>query len=98
YCENPIGVVRLDPALQKARRHRQMGAGVHDGFELQASEPARENVLAEFGAQPSLHAAPDLGRRLTIGHLTLVGGDGTGAIVLAAAMHECPLHEIPPPL
>ena len=46
-----VAVVRIDPRLEEARRHRQIH-GAHVGLlEGHPPEPAREDVLTELGAQ-----------------------------------------------
>ena len=59
--QHALAIVRLDPAVQKPRRHRQAHRSLVDAFELHAPEPAREDVLAEFGAQTVFDraSAPD---------------------------------------
>ncbi len=75
----PFGVMRLEPALQEAGGHRQISHAVDDAAELDAREPAREHVLAEFGAQAPPHPVPGLGRtrrrcpRLVRHHTRLLG-------------------------
>jgi hypothetical protein len=58
--QQTLAVVRLDPALQEARRHRQMGGGFVNPVELHAREPALENLLADLRAQPALYTLPAL--------------------------------------
>ena len=53
-------VVRLDPAFEKAGRHREMRRAFMDSFEFHAGEPALENLFADFGAKPVLYALPTL--------------------------------------
>ena len=58
--QHAIGVVRLDPALEEARRHRQMRRVDLDPLQVHAGKPALENVLADFGAKLLLHSQPAL--------------------------------------
>ena len=49
-----LGIVRLDPALEEAGRHRQMGGlGVHP-LQVHTGEPTLEDILADFGVDFSL--------------------------------------------
>src|SRR5512144_3450837 len=41
----------LDPALEKAGRHRQLHRVAFAAVELHAREPARVNVVTDFGAK-----------------------------------------------
>ena len=54
--QHALGVMRLDPALQKPRRHRQVHAFLLHAFQVHAREPARIDVFADARAQPALHA------------------------------------------
>ena len=58
--QHALEVVRLDPALEEARRHRQPHHVVIDRFQVHAREPAREDVVADFGAEPLLNPRPAL--------------------------------------
>jgi hypothetical protein len=58
--QHAIGVVRLDPALEEARRHREVRRVDLDPFEIHAGKPALENILADFGAKLFLHSQPAL--------------------------------------
>ncbi len=55
-------VMRVDPALEEARRHGEARLAAGDGLELDPSEPAVENVVAELGAQPLAATPPGLRR------------------------------------
>jgi hypothetical protein len=56
--QQPLGVVRRDPRFQEAGRYGEIDR-VGIGFlEVDAREPAREYVLAEFGAQALLDPQP----------------------------------------
>jgi hypothetical protein len=61
--QHAVDVVRLDPALQEASRHRQQGGAVDDRLEFEAAEPAREHVLAEFCPEAAFDARPHIDRR-----------------------------------
>ena len=50
--------MRLDPALQEARRHREPHAFVLHAFQIHAGEPAGEDVLADARAQTAFDARP----------------------------------------
>lgn len=56
--QDAVEVMRLDPALEEAGRDGQPGRSAGDGLQLEAGEPAREHILAEFGPQPTLHPGP----------------------------------------
>ena len=58
--QHPLGIVRLDPALEKTCRDRQFDRIPVAAIELHACEPARIDILADFGAKPLLHARPTL--------------------------------------
>ena len=58
--ENAVAVMGLDPALEEARRHRELRAALLDRVELQPPEPRSEDILAEFGAQAPAAAPPAL--------------------------------------
>jgi len=49
--ENPLLVMRLDPAFEEPGRNGKKRAARLDGLEPQAAEPAREDVFAQFRAQ-----------------------------------------------
>jgi hypothetical protein len=49
--EHALGIMRLNPALQEARRHRQAYRGFLDRFQVHARKPARIDVVADLGAQ-----------------------------------------------
>ncbi len=53
-----VHVMRLDPALQKPGWHGEVRDAVGDGDEFKPPEPAREDVLAELGAQPPADPRP----------------------------------------
>jgi hypothetical protein len=50
--------MRLDPALEKPRRNRQMNAFRLHAFEIHPREPARIDVFSDACTQPTLHAWP----------------------------------------
>ena len=56
--EHALGIMRLDPALQKTRRHRQMHALVLHGFEVHARKPAGVDVFPHARPQTTLDARP----------------------------------------
>ncbi len=56
--EQLVGVVRLHPALEEAGRHREPHGVALDGVVTHGGEPALEDLLADRGAQPLLHAQP----------------------------------------
>lgn len=61
----PLGIMGFEPALQEAGRDGEVGHGVDDARKLEAGEPAREDILAELGAQTPPHALPGvLDRRI----------------------------------
>ncbi|MGY4300822.1 hypothetical protein ACVWXN_008917 [Bradyrhizobium sp. i1.4.4] len=51
-----LGIMRLNPALQEARRHREPHALLLHAFQIHTGEPARIDVFAYVRAQPALHA------------------------------------------
>jgi len=56
--QHALGVMGLDPALQKARWHRQMHAFILHGLEIHAREPAGIDVFPDARPQPALHPRP----------------------------------------
>jgi hypothetical protein len=54
--ENPLGVMRLDPALEKPRRNREVDAFLLHAFQIHACKPACVDVFSHARAQPTLHA------------------------------------------
>jgi hypothetical protein len=56
--QNPFGIVRLDPTLEEAGRHRQAHGSLLDRFQVHARKPARIDVVADLGAQTPLHPCP----------------------------------------
>jgi hypothetical protein len=56
--QHPLGIVGLDPALEKARRHRQLDGLAVAAVEFQAREPTRIDIVAHLGAKPILHPRP----------------------------------------
>jgi hypothetical protein len=50
----------LDPALEEARRDRQMCATVDDGLKFEPAEPTREYVFSKFSPKASFDARPRL--------------------------------------
>ena len=57
-----IHIVRLDPALQEARGHRQMRDALDHLRQFEAAEPAGEHVFPELGPQATADALPGLRR------------------------------------
>src|ERR1700733_7436835 len=56
--EQPLDVVRLDPALQKSGRHRNTrGIGLYT-FEFHACEPTAVDRFANLGAQAPFDSDP----------------------------------------
>ena len=96
--QHAIRVMRLDPALQEPGRHREASAAVDHRLQFEPAEPACEHVLAKFDPQAPLDARPGLESRLHVQRVraALVGG-GMDAVLLAAAIHECPLCAVLPP-
>ena len=74
--QQAVGVMRLDPALEEPRRHRQVYHVRLEPFQIHARKPALKNVLADFGAKPFLDSLPPLlirARSLNfLWHLTVV--------------------------
>ena len=64
--KNPVDVVRLNPALEEARGHREPRRDVFDAFQFHAGEPALEHVLTDFSAETLLHSPPAL--LIRVGH------------------------------
>src|SRR5579872_5609100 len=58
--KNPLGVMRLDPALEKARRDRKVDAFVLNALQIHAGKPTRVHVLADARPQPAFHARPTI--------------------------------------
>src|SRR5581483_6755451 len=58
--EHAFGIMRLDPALQEARRHRKPHAFVLYAFQIHAREPACVDVLAYTRAQTAFDARPTI--------------------------------------
>ena len=56
-------VVSVDPAFQEPGRHRQTGLSAGDLLELNATKPAVEDVLPQFGAKPLAATSPGVGER-----------------------------------
>src|SRR4029077_1585949 len=56
--QHPLGVVGLDPALEKARGHRQLDGIPFAAVEFHAREPTRIDVVAHFGPKAVLHTRP----------------------------------------
>ena len=54
--QNALGIMRLDPALEKARRNRKADAFLLDAFQIHARKPAGVDVFADARAQPTFHA------------------------------------------
>src|SRR6476469_7574952 len=64
--------MRLNPALQKPRRHRELdGLAIH-AIEIHARKPTRINVLADFGLETFLYPYPAL--LVRGGHLVFSSG------------------------
>jgi hypothetical protein len=70
--EQPIDVMRQDPALEKARRHGQPHRIAVDAGEIHAGEPTQENVFSNGGAQ----LLPDPRPAFLIGAVFFDGHDG----------------------
>jgi len=75
----------VDPALEELRRYGQTRLAIDDLVEFEPAEPARIDVLAEFGAQarratlPSVEPVREFVSRLQHGAiLDLYRGDGLG--------------------
>jgi len=56
--QNPVGIVRLNPALEELGRDRHVNAVVMDALKVHAGKPAGVEILADIGPQPSLKARP----------------------------------------
>ena len=56
--QQAVGIMGLQPVAQEFRWHGNLDQPAVAGIELHAAEPAREDVFAEFGAQPRLDPAP----------------------------------------
>src|SRR6202040_4257499 len=56
--KNPVHVVRLNPALQKFCRYREVDVLVRKRIEFEAPEPGRENFFPEFRAEPAADSDP----------------------------------------
>ena len=54
--ENALGIMRLDPALEKPRGNRKVDALRLDAFQVHSREPTRIDVFSYTRAQPALHA------------------------------------------
>src|SRR3974377_1039784 len=52
--------MRLNPALEETRRHRQADRSVLDRLQVHAGKPARIDVVTDLGAQTPLHPSPAL--------------------------------------
>ena len=72
--QNALGVVALHPALQKTRRHRQIGRALLHGVEFEPVEPGVEHILPQFRPQAAAGARPGFGiigqllKRALLGH------------------------------
>ncbi len=73
-------VVGIDPAFQKARRHRKPRLPALDRLQLYAAEPAIVDVLAQFHPQPVGAAAPRFRKRLPA-RIPALNGYGIGFVV-----------------
>src|SRR4030081_811361 len=49
--QHPLGVMGLDPTLEKAGRHRQLDRFPFAAVQLHAREPARVDVVTDFGTE-----------------------------------------------
>jgi hypothetical protein len=58
--KNALGVVRLDPALEKPRRNRKMHTLLLDAFQVHSRKPARIDVFSDRRTQSALHARPTI--------------------------------------
>ena len=56
--QHPLGVMGLDPALEKAGWYGQLHRIPFAAVELHASEPARVNIVTDFGAETISHPRP----------------------------------------
>ena len=55
--------MRVDPALEEARRNRKPGLPGHNRLQGEAPEPAIEDIVADLRAQPLAATSPCLGKR-----------------------------------
>ena len=53
-----LGVVRADPALEEARRDRELHGLALDGLEVHARKPARVDFVADLGAKACSYPRP----------------------------------------
>ena len=67
HRDDPVRIMRGDPALEELGRHRETGDAPRDILELEAAKPRIENVLADLGPQPTTRLPPSLAV-LTAGH------------------------------
>src|SRR6516164_2208168 len=51
----PLGIMGLDPALEKARGHGQLDGVALAAIEFHAGEPTCVNVVTDFGTKAVLH-------------------------------------------
>ena len=56
--EHPLGIMRLDPALEETGRNRQTNAFILHAFEVHARKPARINVFSNARPKPALNPRP----------------------------------------
>ena len=54
--QHALGIMRLNPALEEARRNRKVDAFRLDAFQVHPRKPARIDVFSDGRAQPTLHA------------------------------------------
>ena len=53
--QHPLGIMRLDPALEETGRHRHAHGSVLDRLQVHAGKPTRIDVVADLGAQTPLY-------------------------------------------
>ena len=70
--------MRLDPALQKLRRHAELRNVTRDGVEFEPAEPGGKDVFAQFGTQTATNTIPNI-----IG----LGGNSHGAELPVSRRH-----------
>src|SRR5262249_41543235 len=58
--QDPLGIMRLNPALEEAGRHRQLHGITLAAVKLHAREPAGVDIVADFGPQTLPNTCPAL--------------------------------------
>ena len=58
--KNALGVMRLDPALEKPRGNRKADAFVLDAFQIHPRKPARIDIFSDARPQPAFHTRPTI--------------------------------------